>query len=591
MKRRIVIVFISILLIIISAIVGLFAYLQLSLFSVEPIVKSALSVEVSKGSINSLTKEDFNHYNALIPYKAVNDEITERFIQLESTRNRTVVSAKFDVFNKFAYLNYRKGNIYIPVYAKVLIESTSLGMNISVIPLSYGTKQLDLPSFVDNIIFHDLFIEPLEFSLVATDFFEHEYLTYESSELNEKGLQVNYVFGLPYFETVFKQIEEGLDLDFIDVYREGTPTQKESIQWIDLYSTQPDVILGKVFEDYKNKGPIIKDLLALVKPSLLDQIYGDYPLIESLVPRAIVDRTRIDLNGNVVLKYGQKILKTYDKYIKDKTIVYVNHQPFDYTQLEGISIELLNEYDGFDFATEFLTQFKLTEKDNVVNVLYTNEDGIRILLKRNEYKVLTQAEYESDYADPINPEGEFQVDTSTYEAIYYALFNLYQSDVFFRYLKDDGNEAFAIVSKVSDYQNFDVVALTKKSDSSYKVIDYGIISVETFHKKHPDFNLNLVTRIFENTTLLLLNGKTKTNIFEGVVERGYATDGEQMVYCSYDGNKYISIMLSSGEKYIYTLYRGSFLEELYPLDEALQTFSDIPPIILIQDIPGANIIN
>lgn len=591
MKRRIVIVFISILLIIILAIVGLFAYLQFSLFSVEPIVKSALSHEVSKATIDNLVKEDFNHYNALISYKAINDEVTERFIQEEAAVSRTVVSAKFDLYHKFAYLNYRKGNVYIPVYAKVLFESTPLGVNISVIPLSFGTKQLDLPAFMDNIIYHELFLEPLELSFVASDFFEHSYLTYESAELTDKGLQVNYIFGLPYFEAVFKQIEEGLDTDFIDIYREGTPSQIEAMQWIDLYATQPDVVLGKVFEDYKNNGPVIKDLLALVKPALLNQIYSEYPLIESLIPRTIVDRTRIDLNGSAVLKYGQKILEIYDNFVKDKTIAYANHQPFDYTTLEGITIEKLNEYKSFDFDPEFLIQFKLTEKDNVVNVLYTTEDGILILLERDEYKVLTQEEYEADYADPVNPEGVLQVDTTTYESIYYALFNLYQSDVFFRYLKDDGKEAFAIVSKVSDYQNFDVVALTKKEDGSYKVIDYGILSVDSFHKKHPDFNLNLVTRIFENTTLLLLNGRTKTNIFEGVVERGYATDGEEMIYCSYDGNKYISIMLSSGEKYIYTLYRGSFLEELYPLDEALQTFDDIPPIILIQDIPEANIIN
>lgn len=591
MKRRIVIIFLSILTVMILAIVGLFAYLQLSLFDVKPIMKSALSQEVSKVALSSLKKEENNHYNYILSYKAINDEVTQLFIQEEEAADRSVVSANFNIYNKEAYINYRKGNLYIPVYAKVLIESTPSGMNLNVIPLSYGTKKVDLPAFMDDFIFHDLFVEPIVIPIAAKDYFDNAYLEYESCQLMQDGLQINFIFELPFLTDVFKQIEEGLDTDFISVYREGTPTQIEAMQWMDIYASQPDVVLGRLFEDFRNKGPVLKDLLALDSPTIVDTIYSNYPFLEKIVARTTVDQTRVDLNGTTVLKYGQKILDVYDRFVADKTIVFAKHEPFDSTTLKGITIDTLNTFEPLGFESDLLKQLKLTANNSVVNVLYTTDDGMHILLQRDHYKLLTQQEYDSDYKDPVFSDGLFQVDTVTYEAIYYAVFNLYQSDVFFRYLKDDGNEAFAIVSKVGDYQNFDVIALSKKSDGSYKVIDYGIVSVDTFHKKHPDFNLNLVTRMFENTTLLLLNGKTKTNIFEGVVERGYATDGEEMIYCSYDGNKYISIMLSSGEKYIYTLYKGSFLEELYPLDEALKTFDDIPPIILIQDIPESMVIN
>lgn len=591
MKRKIVIVFLSILVVVILAIIGLFAYLQISLFTVKPIIKSALSHELSTVTVGALEKEDLNQYSLTIPFKTVNDEITERFIQQEASNKRTVVSAQFDILNKQAFINYRNGNFYLPVYAKVLLETTPEGVQLSIIPLSYGNKKLDLPAFIDDLLDHDIFVEPIIMTINASDYFSHKYMNYVGSQLVATGLQASYIFDLPYLDELFQEIEQGLDNDVISVYSNGIETQQEALLWIDTYAQQPKVVLGKIFEDFKKQGPVIKDLLALLKPALLDQAYEKYPLIGTLIPRVLVDQTRIALNGSAVLKYGQQILAAYDDYVADKTIVYVNNQPFDNETLMGITMNTLNENESFDFPNGFLSQFKLTEKDNVVNVLYTTEEGVIILLMRDKYKLLTQAEYDEDYAKEINLEGVLTEDDQIYESIYFALFNLYQEDIFFRYLKDDGNEAFAIVSKVRDYQNFDVVALQRKEDNSFKVLDYGIVSVDTFHKKHPNFNLNLATRMFENTTLQLLNGKTKTNIFEGVIERGYADENEEIRYCSFDGNKYISIVLNSGEAYIYTIYRGSFLEELYPLKEALSTFDDIPPIILLQEIPNKNIIN
>jgi len=591
MKRKIVIVFISILIIIVLAIIGLFAYLQLSLFSVKPIMKSALSHEITKVSVTMLEKKEINQYKLVFPYKPINEEITERFIQQELSYDRSVVSAQLDIINKQAFINYRKGNFYLPVYAKVLVEPTQEGIRVSIIPLSYGTKKLDLPAFIDDILYHDIFVEPILLTLEADNFFRHEYMGYTGIELLTEGIEVNYTFVLPQFNELMQQIEIGLDNDFIEVYRNGNITQQEALIWIDLYKTQLDVVLGKVFDDFKQKGPIIKDLLALLKPVLLDEVYIKYPLIQSLVPRAEVDQTRVSLSGSAVLKYGQMILETYDLFVQNKNITYVNHQPFDSTTLKGITINSLNTYKDFDFPNGFLSQFKLIEHDDVVNVVYTTPEGMFILLERDTYRLLTPEEYEEVYASPVFTEGVLTEDPGLYESLYFALFNFYKEDVFFRYLKDDGEEAFAIVSKVSDYQNFDVVALQKKEDGTFKIIENGITSVDAFHKKQPDFNLNLATRMFENTTLLMLNGRTRTNMYEGFVERGYADPDETMIYCSFDGNKYISILLNSGEKYIYTIYRGAFLEELYPIDEAFETFNDIPPIILLQNVPESNTLN
>jgi hypothetical protein len=591
MKRKIIIVFISILVLLVMAILGLFAYLQISLFSVSPIMKSALSSELLTLSINAFEKVDDNMYQITLPLESLNDEITERFIQQEAANERTVISAEFDIFKQEALINYRKGNFYIPVFAKVLFESTQEGLQLSVIPLSYGKKQIDLPTFMDEILFHDIFLEPLVLTLSAADYFSHSYMTYEGSQLFNQGLQVTYLFELPQLGGLMQEIEQGLDEDFITVYANGTSTQLESLLWIDIYSEQPNIILGKIFDDFRQQGQVIKDLLSLVKPDLLDVVYRNYPLIETLSPRILVDQTRATLNASAVHKYGKKILAIYDSYVENKNILIVKNQPFDGDTLKGITLQDLNTYVPLGFPENSIEQFKLVATNNEVNVIYTTKEGIPILLFRDQFNLLQKDEYEANYAVPSFLEGTFTQDEDVFEKIYYTLFTLYQEDIYFRYLKDDGKDVFAIISKVSDYQNFDVVALRKAEDGSFKVLEKGITSIESFNKKHPDFNLYVATRMFENTTIQILNGRTRTYVYEGVTEKGYADADEAMIYCSFDGNKYISIVLSSGEKYIYTLYRGSFLEELYPLNEALERFDDIPPIILLQDIPGNNRIN
>lgn len=176
-------------------------------------------------------------------------------------------------------------------------------------------------------------------------------------------------------------------------------------------------------------------------------------------------------------------------------------------------------------------------------------------------------------------------EVEVYEALYFAMFMHFEEDLFIRYLKNDEKEAFAIISLESDFQNYKLVIL-RKEEEGYQVLGDGFANVREMNTVFPDFNLNLATRMNEETKLQWLNTKTRNNIINGLKERGFMSEGEEMIYCSFDGVKYISIMLNSGEEYIYTLYREQFLDTVYTKENALERFADIDPMILLHPNPN-----
>jgi hypothetical protein len=170
------------------------------------------------------------------------------------------------------------------------------------------------------------------------------------------------------------------------------------------------------------------------------------------------------------------------------------------------------------------------------------------------------------------------------------LYNYLEENFFFRYLKNDDQDVFAIISLESDYQNFFMVAL-RKQDEQYQVLGTKFTSAKEVNKTFPDFNMNLVTRMNENTQLLILNSTTKRNLVRRLQEYGYMEEGEELIYCSYDGVRYIALALNSGEQYIQTIYKSAFLEDIYTTDEALSLFSDIDPLILLHPNPNKDALN
>lgn len=151
-------------------------------------------------------------------------------------------------------------------------------------------------------------------------------------------------------------------------------------------------------------------------------------------------------------------------------------------------------------------------------------------------------------------------------------------------MKDDGTDAFVVYSSRLNFQDY-AIALLKDEGRGYKLLDNRVRSIEEINQLYPEFNLNLITRKIETTQVEIINTTTRQAIKEGLVEYGYMSEDDAVVYVSYDGNRYIAVMTDSGEQFIYTIYKDSFLERVYRLDDALDIFDDINPILFIQKRP------
>jgi len=591
MTKKRVLIFISIILFIIVAVVaGFVGYLQLSLFEVEPITKNAMTSYISEQGIDSLDRIQDNLYEAFLPINKIDDELTFNFIQQEKEAGKDIVSANIHVIEGYGEINYLLGSFYVPVYVTVTSEVVDHNLNVIITPVSYGNSQLKLPTFINNFVFESIFEQPKQLQLNFKSFNNSEFFLLEKNELSADGIHAVFALQLPNLDELVELVEKGLNEDFIKTYESGTLEQVEALRWIIDYDSFKEEITSKIFENYLADGLVIHEVLALATPVALLEVYAKYPELDKVVNKERVITSRGKLIGDSVEGYGQIILEALKDYSEGGNLVVSKGYPFDLKEMKTITIDRLVEDYKLEIDEDIMSRMSLAYVKDVVYVVYESEEGLYIGITLGGYKTISQEDYESLYHIEVPSKGVLTDHIETYEALYYAMFKYYGEDVFIRYLKNDNNEAYAIVSLESNYQVFDIVLL-RKLDDVFEVLDDGYTTAIDVNKDYPDFNMNLATRMNEGNKVLILNSKTKTNLINGLKDQGYMEADEEVIYCSYDGVRYISIALNSGEQYIYTIYRGAFLEDIYTVEEALEKFGDIDPLVILHPNPSTKILN
>lgn len=585
-KKRILIFISTILILLIAAVAGFVGYLQLSLFEVEPITKNAMASNIAEQGIDGLERKQDNLYEAFMPIDKLDDELTYDFILQEKEAGRDIVSANIRLADGYAKINYLAGSFYVPVYASVTSEVVDHVVIVTMTPQSYGNSQIKMPSFINNLFFKEIYGQPKQVQLNLNDYNDSTLFTLDKSVLSADGITGLFALQLPNLDEIVVLMEEDLNEDFAKLYEEGSEDQVEAIRWITQYDTFKEEITSKIFEDYLDQGVVIHEVLALAKPATLLTIYNKFDGLDKLVDKESVIASRGKLIGDSVEGYGQILLEALKDYSEGGNLVVSQGYPFDLKEMKTITIQTLMEDYELEIDEAIVSKMSLAYVRDVVYIVYVSEEGPYIGITLGGYKNISQEDYDNLFNIEIPDEGVLTDDVEVYEELYYALFQGLGEDVFIRYLKNDDYEAYAIVSKESDYQSFEIVLLRRLGDE-FEVLGDGYATAIDVNKDYPDFNMNLATRMNEGNQVLTLNSKTKNNLISGLKDQGYMEDGEEMVYCSYDGVKYISIALNSGEQYIYTIYRGAFLEDIYTVEEALEIFSDIDPLVILHPNPSA----
>lgn len=578
--------FILIILLIAAAIIGGFlGYLQLSVFEVEPIEKNALSSYVSRYGLDLLERKQDDLYEGSIPLSIIEDELTLDLINETSNSDWQMVSGNLDLVQKNAKINYLVGDFFVPIYYRTEFNIQGDDLTVKLIPLSLGNKQLELPEFFVDLFYEELMdLEPSG-SISLESYNPNELFTYQEALRKGDEILFDMQLNLPKLDDLVIRIQKDLNEDFARLYSSGQEGEKEALTFLMDFDENPDEYSAKLFEDFLGDAELIEPMLVLAAPDTLMDIYSAYPILESKVKKSKVIEARGVLIGESVVGYGEYLLEALKQLSEEGNLILAQSYPFDFKTMEAITIDKLVERYELDIPARILSNLSMSFVDGKMQIVYASEEGPYIAMNQVSYGVIAEEAFKNKYQKPVPEFGSEVQEVNTYNEIYAAMAMYFGEEVFFRYLKNDSDEAYAIVSKASDYQTFTLVA-AKRVDGTFEVTQEGFENALELNRLDPDFNMNLVTRMNEDNQILKLNQKTRNEVVSGLKEKGYMDSDESLIFISYDGVQYISIVLSSWEEYIYTIYRGVYLADVYTREVAEERFDDLDPLILLHPNPN-----
>lgn|GEM_PF-1018189 len=583
-KRRFFFVVIGILTIILVLCLSFWGYMQVNLFEPEEYNIKEKPIEDYLSSLESgfIQRTQDNLFTGFIPMSVINKELSYQIEEATQSMNIVTEGVLANADQKWTKINYRK-HITIPVYHDMIIYKNAEGLSIELVPIAFGKKQTKLPTILSQWIFDTLIVKPIKVQLNYAPYKPGDYFEYTSSDLTDEGLFLNYELYIEDMATILENIKESANEGLVNIYETGTEDQQEALRFLREHHVFPENIMGLIYEDYHSEAQVITSLLILADPQLYDSIMERYPMLSQRINRETILDRRAELLNQATIKYGRNVLKKFKQMEAVGNIVAHYGYFFDLDRMEPVTIELIVDVNQLKIPYDDFKQMRLIMVENEPYVLYDTGEERYVLINEKSYSLISEQEYKNNYFYERPSKGDYTNDPKTYDEIYQAIEDALGEEIFIRYMKDDGVDAFVVYSSRLNYQNF-TVALLKNDGSGFELIGNGLTSIKEINQKYPDFNLNLITRRIETTQVEILNSTTRQAIKEGLVEYGYIDEDAIIPYVSYDGN-YIAVMTETGEQYIYTIYRDTFLDRVYTLEDAFEIFDDINPLLLIQERP------
>jgi hypothetical protein len=558
--------------------------MQVNLFEPEDYSIKEKPIENYLSSLESgfIHRTQDNLFTGFIPMSVINNELSYRIEEATQSMNIITEGVIVNADQKWIKINYRK-HITIPVYHDMIIYKKEEGLSVELVPIAFGKKQTKLPTIISQWIFDALIVKPIKVQLNYAAYKPGDYFEYTSSNLTNEGLFLNYELYIDDMEMVLENINTSANDGLVNIYEAGTEYQQEALRFLREYHVFPENIMGLIYEDYHLDAQVITSLLILADLELFDSIIERYPMLSQRINREDILDQRAELLNQATIKYGRNVLKKFEQMEAVGNIVSHYGYFFDLDRMEPVTIELIVDLNQLKIPYDDFKQMRLIMIENEPYVLYDTDEERYLLINERSYSLISEEEYKNNYFYERPSKGDYTNDPKTYDAIYGTIEDALGEEIFIRYMKDDGVDAFVVYSSRLNDQDF-TVALLKNEGNGYKLIGNGLTSIKEINREYPDFNLNLITRRIETTKVKILNSTTRHAIKEGLVEYGYIDEDEIIPYVSYDGN-YIAVMTGTGEQYIYTIYRDTFLDRVYTLDDAFEIFDDINPLLLIQERP------
>ena len=519
-----------------------------------------------------------------IPLTRIDEELTKQAL----TTEKNVYNLEFDVAAGKAMVNYKVQGFYIPVLYSLVPAEEEAMITYRLQPKALGKMGLPLPGVLFQA-FNLLLQTSLPEGIGIPDAdFQHYGWECNGWRQEDRVVTADLTLAVQGLDEILMELKSVPENEVKYIFETGNAKQRKLVGLLASYPASADELRQALTDSYFAEDSMFKNLLLLMNAELMEKTFARYPFLKGKYTVDALLEERSDLIAQSISRYGKEILRATRSWQETSGgEFYNNGYPFLKKSLRTVSVADVVETWNLPISESIHRRlhFGLDMADKKLAVLYIVDSSSYVVIKDDSYFVTDKQTYMARYHREMPSEGALTTDAATWQAICDKLKNSFRTEeVFIRYMKDDGKDAFVLLSFLEKPQDVQAVSFSK-INGEWQPTASNFKNIPELQAQDATFNLNLYTDIYEEPKLIYIDADALDNIEEELTYAGKLPAGVKPVYYSYK-DKYIYLKLSDGQEYLMTTYH-QYLDKIYPKEKALELFAEVlPQIILLQEPPA-----
>lgn len=559
------------------------SFLQFNTFTVkEQSGKGLSNYLLSKDALHQFTVKEGTFYLE-VPAEEINAELMRIALEKESD----IYNLEYDIAEKKAWVNYKRNGFFFPIRYELKPEEGMTRLRYEVTPKAMGSIGLPLPRWFFKLI--ESFMQspfPGHVEVPEESFLKRGW---ELKSWQEKSGKVALAFSLSTdnLDEIVGALNQQKENQVRFIYEHGTAKQKQTLKLLENYPDSREELKSQLIDSYFEKESSFQDFLLLLDGKLMEEMLERYSFVKAKYDLNELLRARSELIAKSISGYGKEIIQSAKAWMDTSGgEFYNNGYPFLKKSLKTVTIKEVIQTWNLLISDNISKDihFGVDRADNQLTVLYKVDNSNYAVIKEDGYVVVDDKTYLARYYREFPAEGEFTKSAEVWTEIVDKIKeSLNTKEVFVRYMKDDGKDAFVLLSFLEKPQDVQAITFSKIEDK-WQPTASNFKNITELQSHDESFNLNLYTDSYEEPKLIYIDDNALDNIKEELSYAGKLPSGVKPIYYSYK-DKYIYVKLSNGEDYILTTYH-QYLDKIYTREYALSTIKEyLPEIILLQEEP------
>ncbi len=538
---------------------------------------------------NSKSKAIYNGNQMIfsIPDNVMSTEMTLAFKKLSQKTRYKLSGAMLDSEDKTILFDGTLYGVSFPIKGELSYKLFE-GSVVAEIKNIIIAKTVMLNEKNSEKLMKWLFSDSYPIIFDGKNFFENEMLLIKDMKWKDSLFEVTIELKEGLLLQELKEIQKNINQIILEQFKEkGNEKEKLAVSLVEKEQLQ-DEDKEMLYKEVFMGGDIVAGILTICNQEHATKVFAKYK--NSLFP---IEEAKIKEKREVIIYEGlakyRNLLEDAlnNKYFSgDKPYINKN-KVFSVEKKEYPTPQILNSKFNLQIPKDISDRMNFYYEKNSKSILLTyklDEQSIMVMDKKT-YKTLGKGALENDAG--IKDTGRVSVvkDKELWDGIYKQIQLYYQEEApFIRYMKADDKYAFVIASPSGAYQSFNAFAMIKE-ENVWKLLKDSINNIKELNEEFPEFNLETATIEIETVKIFQLEEDMLQVMIEDMINKKIATNitVNDIVFCSY-GNDYISIKVSDGKEYVYKVFR-MYLHTIYPKDQAIKSWTDLPEIITLQEKP------